>query len=208
MREDNERLQRDLEQARAGGQKVDNTITDEELEQLDQDFPLQARLVRRQRELEAQIAASRQAVPAPAPEFEAPSYPPAVQEVIDSVPDLLAWQYDPNAQDRFQRAIEYDKALMVDPDWKNRSPAERFAEAAERTKRSFGTASPAPSPAPAPSPSAAPAATRLDPAAALAAAPASGPKGISDFRGGAPATALEPNYSSMTDEEVMASLTS
>ena len=165
-----------------------------------------AKLVRRQREIEAKLATASPAPAPPSQDFEPLSYSPAVQEVIDSVPDLLAWQYDPNAQDRFQRATEYDKALMHDPDWKGKSPTERFAEAAERTKRAFGAAA-SPSPAPAPSPSAAAAAVRLDPAAAIAEAPASGPKGISDFRGGAPAAPTPPDYSPMSDEEVMASLT-
>lgn len=198
LRDENERLQRELEDARQGKKPVDTRITDEELEQLEQDFPLQAKLVRHQRELEQQIAAARPAAQ-PSTEFEAPSYRPEVQEVIDSVPDLVAWQYDPNAQDRFQRAVEYDKALLVDPDWKGRTPAERFAEAVERTKRAFGTA-----PAPAPAPSAQP---QLDPAAALAAAPASGPKSISDFRGGGPAAPPERDFSAMSDEEILASLT-
>lgn len=202
LRDENERLQRELEEARKGKPTADTTITDEELEQLEQDFPLQAKLARRQRELEAQIAATRTAAPPPSSEFEPPSYQPETQMVIDSVPDLVAWQYDPAAQDKFQRAIEYDKALLLDPDWKGRTPSERFAEAAERTKRAFGAA-----PSPAPSPSAAPAATRLDPAAALAAAPVSGPKGISDFRGGGPAAPAERDFSAMSDEEVMASLT-
>lgn len=198
LRDENERLLRELEDARQGKKPVDTHITDEELEQLEQDFPLQAKLVRRQREIEQQIAAQRPAAPA-STEFEAPSYRPEVQEVIDSVPDLVAWQYDPNAQDRFQRAVEYDKALLVDPDWKGRSVAERFAEAVERTKRAFGA-----TPAPAPAPSAQPA---LDPAAALAAAPASGPRGISDFRGGGPAAPPERDFSAMSDEEILASLT-
>ena len=200
LRDENEQLRRDLEQARKDQPTSSNVVSDEELEQLEQDFPVQAKLVRRQRELEQQIAETRSAAPPPSPEFEALSYPPQVQEVIDSVPDLLAWQYDANAQDKFQRAIAYDNALRHDPDWKDKSPAERFAEAAERTKRAFGSA-PAPAPTPAPSPSAAPA------AAAIAAAPASGPKGISDFRGGGPANPTQLDYSQMSDEEVIASLT-
>ncbi len=201
VREENERLHRELEEARRSGKPaIDTNITDEELQQLEQDFPLQAKLVHRQRAIEQQLAASQAAAPPKPTDFEPLSYEPETQEVIDSVPDLVAWQYDPNAQDRFHRAIEYDTALKLDPDWKSRTPAERFAEAAERTKRAFGAA---PAPAPAPSP---PASPRLDPAAALAAAPASGPKSISDFRGGGPAAPLERDFSTMSDEEVMASL--
>lgn len=178
---------------------MDTNITDEELADLDANFPLQAKVVRKQRELEEKIA---KAAPAPAPsaEFVPVTYSPEVQAVIDEVPDLLAWQMDPNGQANFDRAVEYDKALMVDPDWKSRPPVERFAEAARRTK---AAATPAPAPAATP---AAPAAPRLDPAAALAAAPQEGPKGISDFRGGAPGTEPSLDYSKMSDEAIMASL--
>ena len=128
-----------------------------------------------------------------------------MQAVIDGVPDLLEWQYDPNAQDKFARAVEYDSALALDPDWKNKPVAERFAEAAKRTREAFGQGQPAPTGDPTPKP-AAPAATRIDPAVALANAQETGPKGISDFRGGPPSPDPTLNYSRMTDEQIMASL--
>ena len=191
--EEIERLRQENEALKQGKAPVNTQITDEDLAQLEADFPLQAKIVRRQRELEQQLAQVKP--PEPDPEFQPLSYDPAVQEVIDSVPDLLAWQYDPAAQDKFLRAIEYDKALQVDPDWKDKSFTERFAEAASRTKKAFAqTATPTP------------AVTRQDPAAAIENAPVQGPKGISDFRGGGPATPPKPRYADMSDEDIMASL--
>ncbi len=201
LRNENERLQQELEALRQGKAPVDTRITEDELAELERDFPLQAKVVRQQRILEEQLAATAQVQQQSQskPEFQPVVYDPAVQEVIDSVPDLLSWQFDPNAQDKFKRAIEYDAALLQDPDWRDRSTDERFAEAARRTKAAFEPTSTSPSPA-------APAAPRLDPAQAIANAPVEGPRGISDFRGGAPASAPALDYSRMSDEAVMASL--
>lgn len=200
LRDELDQVRQENEALKQGKGPVDTSISDEELAQLEEDFPLQAKIVRRQRELEAQIsqAATERKTDAQ-PDFEPVSYRPEVQEVIDSVPDLVEWQYDPAAQDKFQRAIEYDKALAVDPDWKDRSIAERFAEAARKTKAAL-------SPAPTPTPAAVPAAPRVDPAVALANAQVEGPKGISDFRGGAPGNPPSIDYTRMTDEQIMSSL--
>lgn len=198
-REEANRLREEVEALKAGKAPVDTSITDAELAEMDRDFPQQAKIVRQQRALQEQLA--KLAPPPAQQEFEPMSYDPAVQEVIDGVPDLLAWQYDPQAQDKFQRAIAYDKALQSDPDWAGKTLQERFTEAASRTKRAF-----APAAAPA-TPSAAPAAApRTDPAKVIANAPVEGPKGISDFRGGAPGNAPTVNYQGMTDEQIMASL--
>lgn len=172
------------------------SVTDAELAELEADFPLQAKIARRQREIEAQLKQSQPQVQA---EFEAPSYDPGVQDVIDGVPDLVSWQYDPAQQDKFFRAVEYDKALAIDPDWRDRDITERFTEAARRSKAALSPSSAAPA-------AAAPAAQRTNPAAVIAAAPVQGPKGISDFRGGAPANTQTVNYQGMSDEQIMASL--
>lgn len=194
LREELEVLRQENEALKQGKGPVDTSITDEEIAELEESFPLQAKIVRKQRELEQKLT---QSMPAPSTEFEPLIYNPAVQEVIDNVPDLLAWQYDPASQDKFQRAIQYDKALLADPDWKDRSATERFEEAARRTKAAMSTP---------PTPSSAAKATRNDPTKVIEAAQANGPKGISDFRGGAPATAPAINYEGMSDEKIMASL--
>ena len=200
LREELDRLHQENEALKAGKAPVDTSITDDELAELEVDFPIQAKIVRKQREIDQHIAKEKAAQQHE--EFVPASYDPTVQELIDSVPDLLAWQYDPMAQDKFARAIEYDRALQVDPDWRGKPMSERFAEAAKRTKVAFGAA-----PIVTTTPSAAAqAAPQKDPAAVIADAPSIGPKGISDFRGGAPANAPALNYTGMTDEQIMASL--
>lgn len=190
LRDELDKTKQELEDLRQGKAVVDTAISDAELAELDQDFPLQAKIVRQQRELESRLA---KAVPEAQtqPEFEPMAYDPAVQDVIDGIPDLMTWQYDPASQDKFQRAIQYDQALSVDPDWKDASVAERFAEAARRTKAATPSA---------------PSTRRIDPATAIANAPANGPKGISDFRGGAPATTSTVDFTRMSDEQIMSSL--
>lgn len=200
LREELDRLHQENEALKAGKAPVDTSITDDELAELEVDFPIQAKIVRKQREIDQRIAKEKAAQQHE--EFVPASYDPTVQELIDSVPDLLAWQYDPMAQDKFARAIEYDRALQADPDWRGKPMSERFAEAAKRTKVAFGAA-----PIVTTTPSAAAqAAPQKDPAAVIADAPSIGPKGISDFRGGAPANAPALNYTGMTDEQIMASL--
>lgn len=203
LRDENTRLAAEVEALKQGKGPVDTAITDEELATLEVDFPLQAKIVKNQRELERKLAETKPAQE-PESEFVPMSYKPEVQTLIDENSDLLAWQYDPNAQDKFIRAIEYDSALQRDPDWRGKPMAERFVEAARRTKAAFGAG---PAAVPTPTPQAAPAAApRIDPAAAIAAAPSTGPKGISDFRGGAPGNAPTINYAGMSDEQIMASL--
>lgn len=202
LRDENARLASENEALKQGKGPVDTAITDEELAVLETDFPLQAKIVKQQRELERQIAEAKPAQ-APQTDFVPASYDPDVQSLIDDNPDLVAWQYDPNAQDKFARAIAYDRALQADPDWRGKTLAERFVEAAARTKVAFGAA---PAAVPTPTPQAAPAATRTDPAAVIAAAPSTGPKGISDFRGGVNGQAPTVDYRGMSDEQIMASL--
>jgi len=195
LRDELDHLRSENEALKQGKTPVDVNITDAELEELEADFPLQAKIVRKQREIEAALQGSK--TQEARPEFEPPSYDPELQEVIDGVPDLVAWQYDPAQQDKFFRAVEYDKALSVDPDWRDRSITDRFAEAARRSKAALSPSFATP---------AANAAPRNNPADVIAAAPVQGPKGISDFRGGAPANTQTVNYSGMSDEQIMASL--
>lgn len=210
LREENQRLADELDALKKSNPAVDTRITDDELAQLEQDFPLQAKIVRNQRALEDRLAQQQaQAQAATSQEFEPLYYEPEIQVVIDEVPTLLAWQNDPTKQDHFARAIDYDKSLNLDPDWKDRPAVERFAEAARRAEAALAPRAQT-TPSAAPAAAAAPAA-QTDPAAVAAAlaasAQASGPKGISDFRGGATAE-LTPvlNFKGMTDEQIMASL--
>ena len=206
LRSEVERLGAENEALKAGKGHVSNEITDAEIDQLEEDFPLQAKLARETRDLKRRLDEQQRPIEQAATEFAAWIFPPQVQELIDAVPKLLEWQYDPAAQDKFERAVDYDKSLIVDPDWKDKSPAERFNEAVRRTEAALSPNS-NPSAAQAAVPAAASLAARIDPAAAVAAALPAGPQGISDFRGGAPAaTTTGPNFKGMTDEQIMASL--
>ena len=193
-------------------QAADGQFTQEELEEMRENFPLQYKAVmatqatqRQLEEMRAQIASqggSQQQGFTPA------QYEPDVQMVIDQVPELVELQYDPAQQQVFAKAIAYDDALLVDPDWKDKPDVQRLAEAARRAKASFAAAAPAPaSSAAAAATPAAPAATRQDPAAVIAKAPVEGPKGIGDLRGGATGNAIvQPDFRNMTEDQIFASL--
>ncbi len=196
LKQENEELRKAVPAAAS-----DQDFTPDELESMKTDFPAQYKLYVKQQELAKQIAETRAATPQPATdsaEFQHIEFKPEVQLLVDQVPDLLTWQHDEASQDKLKRAIAYDAALERDPDWMDKPILERFAEAVARTKRAFGE-QPAPNPA-------APPAPRTDPSAAIAALKPAGPKSISDFGGGQPASAPTMNYSRMTDEEVLASL--
>lgn len=194
-------LERENEALKSGQTPESTDLTDEELEDLKQNFPAQYKVAMQARQLNERLRQQQQTEPRE--EFTPTIYPPEVQEVIDQVPDLLAWQHDPQGQAKFARAVEYDQALAVDPDWKTKPVQERFAEAARRTKAAMEPPASTPAPSPAAAPAAAP---RTDPAQVIANAPTAGPKGLSDFRGGAPADAPQLDFSRMSDADIMASL--
>lgn len=116
-------------------------ISQEELEQLAQDYPDLgkpiAAIARKLQKLEPQ-AAPQQVQPVANP----------VQAALQAVPDLAAWR--DGDQDRFEMALTIDDKLQADPAWSNKPLAERFAEVARRTKLAFGDEVEAP-PAKAPS---------------------------------------------------------
>lgn len=104
-------------------------ISQEELEQLAQDYPdlgkSIAAIARKLQKLEPQ-AAPQQVQPVANP----------VQAALQAVPDLAAWR--DGDQDRFDMALTIDDKLQADPAWSNKPLAERFAEVARRTKLAFG----------------------------------------------------------------------
>lgn len=194
---------RQLEEARkaapsAGASTSVADMTEEQLAELEENFPIQAQLVREVRELRKTQAAAAAPAPAATPEWEAPAFAPQVQEVIDQVGSLQAWQYSQADQPKFQMAVEFDQSLMHDPVWKHKPVVERFAEAARRTQEAFAAKAPAAS---------APAPTRQDPNAVIAAAATRTPAGIGDFRGGGPASAPALDFSKLSDEQILHSLT-
>ncbi|MBC6485877.1 hypothetical protein [Aeromonas hydrophila] len=118
-------------------------ISQEELEQLAQDYPDLGKSI-------AAIARKLQKLePQAAPQQVQPTLTP-VQAALQAVPDLVSWLE--KDQDRFDFAIIVDEKLQADPAWQAKSLDERFAEAARRTKLAFGDAvDTVPPPAKAPS---------------------------------------------------------
>ena len=170
---------------------------DDPLAAIEQDFPQLKVLTAEVRELREK---TRTAEPEPElkEEFIPPQFNEQMQDVIDSVPQLQAWQFDPNGQANFQAAVKLDSYLAALPQWKDKPVADRLAEVTRRVALEASQAAPV-DPA---------TTTRRNPADVIAGLKPEGPKGISDLRGGAAPGQLSPNYKAMTDEDIMASLPS
>ena len=181
LRNENEELKKQVEALTkanpASAADTSTDLTDAELEALKLDFPAQYKLAVKQRELDARLAALPQAAQQPQPGFKPAEFYPEVQEVIDSVPALLALQHDPARQDQFEKALKYDASLAINPDWAERPIQERLNEA---IRLATGGSSPTPTTPKTPALSAAEQSQRI-----VASAPNSAPRGISDFKGGA-----------------------
>lgn len=160
-------------------------------------------LERRNQELAAQ-AAKAPAAPAPAA-FTPVTFPVEVQLVIDTVPELLALQYNPD-QTAFKVAQKQEAILRLLPEWEGKTDAERYAEAARlATTLVKGSTTAAPPP---PISGAQPTQAERDAALAAAQRAAAGnPVAIGDLRGGAQPTNQVPDYTKMgSDEDIMADL--
>ena len=104
-------------------------MTEAELDELAQTYPVQAKALRAMRAFEANQQTQQARVSEP--EFQALVLPPDMQEVVDDIPELLTWQYDKD-QSKFNLAIASDSLLLEIPKWRNVSQAERFAEVVRR----------------------------------------------------------------------------
>ena len=202
-----DRLKAELEDARKQiPTPKDDTVTDEELAELDKDMPVVAKALRETRAIKASIPKA----PAPAPEAQPEFVPPVqadhVQEAIDDIPELLQMQTDPD-QSRFNLAVQTDALLKQHPAWKEKPLADRLAECARRVNADLGSPAPAPaSRAPAPQPPAAPAPARRTAAAVVAEAPPAQPSTLSDIAGGAAPKTDTPGLKqlmNMSDEEML-----
>lgn len=182
-----QQLEQEVADLKAGKTPAATQVTDEELAELDENFPVAAKLAREVAELKAKLHTAPKA--APVDDFEPVKYDPEIQELIDAVPELVNWQYDPKTQDRFHAAIEMDKYLMTLPDWKNKPFNERLVEVTRRVKADVAPGEP-----------------KRDPQAVIDALKTDGPKRISDFKGGMQPDKSTPDYSKMSDEEILASL--
>lgn len=150
LRQDNDRLHAELEEARKATpvpKQADDDLNDDEVAELESDFPVIGKLARQNKALQSKVDAligqqgssqQRQADP----EFQPLVLPPELQDVVDDIPALLAWQHDPD-QAAFQMATAEDNKLRIHPKWKDKPIAERFAEVARRVNADLGEVSPA-----------------------------------------------------------------
>lgn len=209
-----ERLKQEIEDLRAGKSPASGELTEEEVQQLETDFPERGatarKLFERNKELERQIAAAK---PKEATEEEIGDDP--VQEALDQVPLLTEWQHDPKHADKWQRSIELDNALINSPKWKGKPAVDRFAHVANLVAEEFDIPVEQPAKAaPASSSSKQPPAKQPDAKSAAAAAERQPPSTLSDLKGGAIPDhgqvdfgKLSPNamlgrFQGMTDEEI------
>lgn len=118
----------------------DARISDEQIAKIREEYPEVANaltlMARKYDYLQAQI---QQEQPQQQVEEQGNS---AGVAALNSVPDLVEWnQSDP---DKLAVAAHIDEKLQNDPAWKGKPMAERFAEAARRTRIAFGEAPPEP----------------------------------------------------------------
>lgn len=175
-----------------GEQPEADPMSDEEIARAERDFPL---LGRTARYVKAQMtAAPAAAASTQVDEFVPPLLPPVVQEIVDSSPDLLAWQHDPD-QARFALAKSTDALLMQHPHWRDKPMAERLTEVVRRVRDELGAAAPAPS--------------NPDPKALLAGVPRQSPETLSHIGGGGgkqPEAPASQRYMAMSEEAIVADL--
>jgi len=194
-RERAERLERENAELKAKAPApADDAITDETLSTIEQDYPAIAPVVRA---LKSQVDAIAKAAPKPTPEPAQPAFEPQrlddeTQELVDSIPLLSSWHSDPEKQDLWEAVKAADRLLLHSHAWKGKTDAERAGEAVRRVL--LETSEPK-------QPTAAEIA-----AAKVAAAKTLKPNGVSDIRGGGTTELTKPDYSRMTDDEIMASI--
>lgn len=200
-----EAAQRELEALRQQApqaQAATDELSDDEIAELAQDIPAIGKLAATVKALKGQLqtatAAAKQQ-PAADPEFVPPYLPPEVQEDVDEVPELLAWQTNPD-QAMFTAAVQMDNYLRAQPAWANKPQAERFAEVVRRVKQDAGIADQQRPAEPTKQ------RQQIDPKEAIKAAPRRAPASLSDLTGGLPQP--EPNelqafLKARTPEELM-----
>lgn len=186
LREENSRLQQELEAARSkaagdGNQALvdraasaPETLTEAELAELEQDYPALSKAMKILSATQAQVQKLASApTPAPAPAAAAPA-PSAEQSdeefdhAIAASPLISKWMSEKGPE--WDRAVALDDVLRNDPRTADLTFAERFARVERMVAAEFDIPLPSKTP-PTPAPAAAPAA----PAPAAAATPAAPP---------------------------------
>lgn len=218
LAETNRRLQEQLEAAKAG-RPIDgeSAISEEELAQVEKDFPQLAPFVKSTRAMQATVAKLTEQQRQPAGDKSA-----EINAQLDAQAELdaalaqrpLLSRYAGQGGVVWQRAVEIDRQLLGDQAWASKPLAERFAETEKLLAAELGIQAPASAPPPPATAPAAPAApARVDPATATAA----GPSTLSDITGTAPKVEKDPwddrlpieglaAAERMTDEQLMRSL--
>jgi hypothetical protein len=124
---------------------------------------------------------------------------PEVQDVVDSLPELSAWQMTPEGQDNWNRAKQIDTLLRESPKWKGKPLADRLAEVIRMRKDELGE----PSTPEVKKPTAADALAKIRTVAKTA------PVSVSDVRGKSKPTTLtskRAEWAGMTNEQLLAAM--
>ena len=202
-------LERELADLKAGKKPGDEAeaLTEEEVAQMEQDFPEHGKKLRAVFEKAKSYEQRARAQP----EHEADTSNP-IQDAIDQIPLLVDWQAtDP---EKFARAQEIDDVLKKSPKWRDKPIHERFAHVAKTVAEEYDIPV---DDEPAPSTSKPGTAQRKTPDQAIANAPRAKPNTLSDFKGGTipdPDTRIDrlspvaqvDRWAGMTDDEIDAQL--
>jgi hypothetical protein len=197
-------LRQQLEDMKAGKPSAPAQLTEDDVADMEENFPEQGKKLRaafeRTKELEAKV-------PKAAAQEEDYSDDP-IQEAIDQVPMLVTWQH--SDAEKFARAQAIDTALQDSPKWRGRPVVERFAHVARQVADEYDIPLQDEKPSTS-TPSA-------DPQRVIETATRAKPSTLSDFKGGAspdhgnvaydklsPADMLS-RFDSMTDEQMEAHL--
>lgn len=124
----------DLKAGKRPEAEADDGLDDEALQDLAIDFPAIAKLANSVKTMRETIKNLTTAAPAKQEQSAEPSDDP-VQDAIDAVPTLAAWQYGDH--EKFNRAVQHDAVLKTSPKWRDKPLAERFAEATRRAAEEF-----------------------------------------------------------------------
>lgn len=168
--------------------------TADQLREVAQFDPAVGTYVQQLEQRNSELAAQAAKTPAPAPtDFIAPKFDKDTQAAIDQVPALFEMQYNPD-QRAFKVAVAQDTALRLLPEWQGKTEVEILTEAARRAAEMLKLPTSSTTP------------TQADlAAAAIAAAPAPA-VALGDLGGGANPSNELPDFSKMSDADIMASL--
>lgn len=179
LEEANQQLQAQIEALKSGAPQGESEFTPEQLAQVEADFPQLAPYIKTIKTLTEKVdqlsARPAQGQPDPASQVDKELDAQAQLDAALAARPLLS-KYSEQGGVVWSRAIEIDKALMSDPAFAGKTLAERFTETEKRLAEELGIPVPG---TPKPTP------TTLS-AAAIEAAPQSGPSTLSDITGAAP----------------------